>query len=278
MIYYAIDNLLADEDTLISASSEDSLYIIENLFNRRPSKPFRFTGDGAVGSPEWLCIELLNPAQVTLASIFNHNLSLGSSGDDVVLKACDGGCGSASGDCDWDSPDYGESLSDRIVANHNDLYKTLDQTRLSFRFEFIDSANPDGYVEIGELFLGSYVPLLNAHLSPGRKESPEFFRFKNETPYGQIWSESLSYNLTLELTIKNVGSPSQVDDLRKMLLAIHANSGVFVIIPNHRFPFAHYVFLENERGFASQLVGGLTCKLDEYTLTLRTLTKGISLL
>ncbi len=68
MIYYAIENLLARSNTAISSSSEDALYVAENLYNKRPSKPFRFTGVGLAGVPEWVCVEFEAPTRVTAVS------------------------------------------------------------------------------------------------------------------------------------------------------------------------------------------------------------------
>jgi len=55
-LLYAIENQI-DVDTLCCVSSEDSTYLMEYLYNQRPSMPFRFTGSGSVGNPEWICID-----------------------------------------------------------------------------------------------------------------------------------------------------------------------------------------------------------------------------
>lgn len=279
MILYAIDNYLAGDDVAaIFSSSEDALYVIENLYNERPSKPFRTTGLGAIGAPEWVCIEFDAPKKVTLAAIFNHNFELEDSGDELLLKACDGGCGSDMSDCDWSAPDFSIDLADRMIADWNDLYHLIDQTRLSYRIEIIDQSNADGYIEIGNFFLSQYTALSNAHLAPGRAESPKFYRFANVTPYGQHWTESLSSSITLNLRIASLNDPAQVDAVRSMLLAIHENNGRFVIIPNHLMPFAYYVHLESDGDFMNQFARGLDCEVGEWSLSLRTLTKGISLI
>jgi len=278
MFYYAVVNFLAGSDATIVVSSEDSLYVAENLFNRRPSKPFQFAGVGAVGDPEFICVEFENPKRVSLAAIFNHNLDLGEPTDELVLAGCDNGCqSSGSGGCDWDNPDYEMSLQDRIVADWNDAYKLIDETRLAYRLSVIDGGN-DQAVEIGEFFLGEAVALSSAYLQPGRAESPQLYRHANVTYYGQHWLQSLSESITLELTIASMNDPDVVDAVRKMIMAIHNGGGKFVMVPNDQHPFVYYVALENDGGFMSQIARGFDCELTEWSLSLRTLTKGIALL
>lgn len=280
MLYYALENHLAGTDVTLSASSEDTLYVLENLYNARPSKPFRFTGIGTPGDPEWICAEFDAPKTVTLAAIFNHNLTaLLDSADDLTLKGCDGACESgSSGACNWAAPDFSLDLSGRLVTDWNDLYSFLNQTRLSWRLEAIDLNNPDGYIEIGELFLGEHTALANARLQPGRSEGPALFGAKNKTPYGQHWDLAYSKAINLELQVWNLGDPNTVDAVRLMIEQIHDSGGRLVIIPNERHPFVYYAALENTEGFMSQIVRGLTCELTSWTFQLQTLTKGIRLL
>lgn len=280
MLYYSIANYLAGTDVTISVSSEDALYVQEWLYNKRPSKPFRFTGHGTAGNPEYICIEFDAPKLVEIAALFNHNLTaLAAANDEVTFKGCDDPCDlSGSGACDWDTPDYEHDLKPHLVTGWNDVYHVLSQTRLAYRFDFIDSTNADGYVEVGEAFLGALGALSTAHLKPGRAESPQLYRAANVTPYGQHWTEAFSHSVTLDLTVTNLNDPATVDAVRTMLLAVHANGGVFVVVPNHRFPFVYYVHLESDGGFMAQVVRGQDCEWSEWTFNLRTLTKGIVLL
>jgi hypothetical protein len=277
MILYAIENYLAGLDATIISSSEDPLYTLDHLYNIRPSYPFRFTGIGSSGDPEWICIEFDTPKTITLAGIFNHNFILSESGDELSLKGCDSGCGSSGGDCDWDNPDYELDLSGRIVQDWNDLFQALNQTRLAYRLDIIDEANPDGYLEIGDFFLGEYTSLPNSHLKPGRQESPRFFNYRNVTPYGQHWNASLSYSISLNFQVTHLDDPRQVNGIRNMLMAIRENNGRFVIVPDHRQNFIYYVMMEEDEDFMSQIIRGSECDVTEWTFHLHTLTKGIIL-
>jgi hypothetical protein len=277
MIYYAVDNFLAGSDVVISSSSEDPLYVLDYLHNERPSKPFRFTGHGSAGNPEWVCVEFDAPKRVTLAALFNHNLTaLAGANDALVLKGCDDPC-AGSGGCDWSLPDYSHSIKDRLVDGWNDLFHFIDETRLAYRLEVIDETNVHA-IELGEYFLGQKTALFTARLLPGRSESPQLHRFMNVTPYGQHWAASLADSVTLELVASNLNDPHQVDAVRRMILAVHANNGRFIIVPNPAYPFVYYVFLENDNGFMAQVVRGLDRELTDWTFSLRTLAKGIMLL
>lgn len=279
MVYYAIDNLLAGDDLVLSSSSEDVLYVLENLHNGRPSKPFRFTGVGAPADPEWVCAEFDDAKRVTLAAVFNHNLSLGSSGDLLLLKACAGGCESgSSGACDWTAPDFQLDLGGRLVADWDDLYHLLDETQPSWRLEVVDEDNADGYVELGEWFLGRHTALSTARLQPGRAEGPRLYGPANKTAYGQHWPLAFGRTTTLDLTLWNLNDPDVVDAVRRMIEAAHANNGRLVVIPAPRHPFVYYVHLENTEGFMAQLARGLACELTSWTLQLETLARGIRLL
>lgn len=274
MVLYLTENLLSGTDVAITSSSEDALYVLENLHNGRPSKPFRFTGKGAAGNPEWICAEFDAPKLVTFIAVFNHNLTaLAGGNDSLVLKACDLGCAI----CPWATPGFQHSLKDRLITGWNDLFHIFNQTRLAFRLEVIDESNPAD-VEIGELYLGEYTALPDARVKPGRSESPTLYRQKHKTHYGQHWTESLSHNVALDLVITSLNNPSQVDAVRTMILAIHGAGGHFVIVPDDSKPFCYYVSLENEGNFMAEVARGLDSEVSEWTFRLESLTKGITLL
>jgi len=68
MLYYSAVNLV-DVDTVNSVSTEDALYVKENLYGLRPSKPFYF----AAKASQWVKIDLLAATPVQVCAIFNHN-------------------------------------------------------------------------------------------------------------------------------------------------------------------------------------------------------------
>lgn len=274
-VRYLTQNLIT-ATSLCCTSSEDILYTMGYLYNQRPSLPFRFTGVGAPAAPEWICVEFAAPTRITFAGIFNHNLTdLAVGGDLLELHGCTLPC-QGSGSCNWAAPDWTASLAGRLVANWNDLYAFIDQTYLSFRLDIIDQANPYP-IEIGEFVLGVWAELPSAYLQPGREESPRYYRTWHATPYGQVWPAALAKGHSLRIRIKNLNDPAQVDALQIFLDEVDAQAGRFILIPNHAFPFAYFVFLENEENFAAQIARGPDAEAKEWALELRCLAKGITL-
>lgn len=277
MILYAIENYINDYTPLYS-SSEDDVYVLENLYNKRPSKPFRFTGNGVPGDPEWVCVDLNEDKLVTFVGLFNTNLMLIGSADELTIKACSGVCRGESGvGCNWDAPDFEQNLADNLKANHKNICDRFSHTNRYWDLDIIDQDNPYP-PELGEWFLGQWRQFTDAHLQPGQADGPILQRNVNVTHYGQIWSSAYADARTFEMTIKNIGDPRQVSELEVFLKEVHANGGRFVIIPRDDLGFCYYVFLQNESDFAQQINKGLTGELYDYKLSLITLTEGISLL
>ena len=275
---YAIENLISSDTPLFSSSEDAAEWVsLDNLYNKRPSKPFRFTGQGSIGNPEWICVDLMAAQKVTFVGVFNHNMILSAVGDSLYIQGCDSACRGESGECNWDAPPYELSLEDRIVENFRNLYREIDATYRYFTLEIIDQNNPYA-LEIGELFLGTTERFTNAKLQPGMADGPMFTRTKQTTHYGQNWIQSLSESYRFSIEIINTGLANQVDELNYFLRRVHENGGKFVFIPREDLPFAYYVFLDNERDFANQIVRGRTDRVYSYRLELQSLTEGISLL
>lgn len=95
---YVIENFISS-DTPLYASSENAAewVALSNLYNKRPSKPFRFEGQGTPAVPEWLCVDLLEAKQVTFCGVCNHNLLLGGSADRLYIQSCANPCRGLSG-------------------------------------------------------------------------------------------------------------------------------------------------------------------------------------
>ncbi|MHA1288405.1 MAG: hypothetical protein ACTSPB_13450 [Candidatus Thorarchaeota archaeon] len=284
-IRYAINNLINSEVDLYS-SSEDDLYALENLYNVRPSKPFRFTGIGTTSGaiPEWICIDFGTDISPDFIGIFNHNLLLSDVGDELKLKACDAGCPGQSGACDWWSVGSGGpvcevSLKNRLVEDFPNLCKVFNcGSHQYWLLEVIDADNDDGYIEIGELFLGNLQSFSNARLQPGRSDGPIFFEGTQTTYYGQIWSNYYSEAEEFSIVIKNINNPAQVSEMRKFLSAVKRAGGKFVFIPDDHYKFCYYVYMTNISGFGTQIAKGTCGELYDWKIELRTLTRGVRLL
>jgi hypothetical protein len=274
---YAVTNLI-NVDTLVEVSSEHAIYTMDKLYNVRPSYPFRFAGVGSAGNPEYICVEFPAPKKITFAGLFNHNLIRNHGSDELSIKGCISGC--TSGGCNWDAPDYELSLLDRIIPNHRNSYSKLAEKYLAWRFDFINSRNPDGYIEVGDAFLGNWQKFSsNVRLQPGRPDGPSFNMGNQQSHYGQDWTNYRSETEQLfTMTFLNAGDPAVVDEIKVFFSLVQQQGGQFIVIPDDGQPFCYYVVIMNFDSLATRMQYGFTGELREWTLTLKTLVEGISLL
>lgn len=281
---YVVGNYISSATPLF-ASSEDAEYVLENLYIARPSKPFRFTGQGSIGNPEWVCVDLLSARNVTYCGIFNHNLTmLEAVGDELRYKACSGGCPGQSGACaDWDIPDCERDLAMRLRENFKNACRAITCGSLQYvRIDVIDQNNPSA-VQFGEIVLGQHQSFTTAdcavYLQPGRGDGPLFYMAKNDTHYGQTWNAYFSQSNRFSIKLKNINNPDAIDEMHAFLMNIHENyGGRFVFIPDDERPFCYYVVVENTKNFADRLIYGSDVELREWRLELKSLTEGINLL
>jgi len=276
----------------ISSEDDSGFYGQENVYNERPSWPLRFSGVGAAGLPEWICVDMGENKLVTFAGIFNHNLT--TTPERFSLKGCANECGI----CDWEAaPAWTEDMASRIISNKicANMYehifpnscKGINHTQRYFRFEFIDTANSDGYIEIGEGVLGRRCQFKrDTYLQPGRPDGPLFYMGNQKTLYGQDWSNYYSYAEKFTLTFKNINDVRNQDEVQLFLLRVQRNGGKFIIIPDDNgnslypadyIPRCYYVIIENQADYAQRLIHGWSNELREWSLELKTLTTGLKL-
>lgn len=274
---YVITNLV-NSNSLDSVSSEDAVYTQANLYNVRPSYPFRFTGLGSVVNPEWICVEFDAPKKLTFVGLFNTNFVRVHASDVLTLKGCDTGCGS--GGCNWDVPDFTLDLLPRWVRDHRNIYSKLAERRLAWRLDIANSRNPDSYLEIGDFVLGNWQKFSkNVRLSPGRDDGPVFEMGNQRTYYGQDWTNYLAEaEQSFSIKFTNTGDIDVVDEFKVFLSAVMRQGGKFVLIPDDDTPFAYYVMITKMDDFAKRVMYGSAGELREWELTLKTLTEGIVLI
>ena len=288
-----------------TTKSTDALYIATNLANERPSLPYRTTGIGSDGDPEYICVDLGSSKVVTFVGIFNHNFTQMEAGNDLLtLRGCDDGCPGESGACDWTqtgicftdlttmpSDPCGVCSGTQPIASFKNLWHKVDCTDIDYRYwllEMIDTTNTDdGYLELGELVLGQWQQFPRGiltgddswvRLSPGRADGPEFFMGKQRTFYGQDWSTYYSECERFDLTLTTQNDPCIVDAIHTFLSAVQLAGGRFVLVPDDTKPFCYYVIVENLRDYAERKVYGRTRELREWRFRLKSLTEGARLL
>jgi len=257
-LLYVTENLVSSA-TLIDntyVSTEDEVYTVDKLYNKRPSYPFRFTDK----NDEWIKVDLGSALPVTFVGVFNHNLTAA-----VTMNLQQA------------AADAGYALATTPVWRSEDFYKQFRANNRWFKLNIDDPTN-DSNPQIGEFVLGTVSEFSNARVQPGRKDGLEIFMADNVTHYGQDWSSYYSDCESFTISLKNINEKNAEDDLQTFLKSIFRNSdGKFILIPDHDQPHCYYVRVKSRKDFAVREVYG-TKELRAWKLELETLTKGITLL
>jgi len=129
----------------------------------------------ALGAPNTITITLGAEAAADALIIFDHNLTSAATitlwGDDAATFDSDGGNAQLIETVTW--------AADKILH----YLTTVDRTKKYWQLRITDAANPDLYIEIGELFLGSYMEL-SRNYREGFSKGFELLFDSNRTPYG----------------------------------------------------------------------------------------------
>lgn len=237
-------------------STEDSVYTVDNLYNKRPSKPFRFTATTA----QWIKVQLAISQPVNFAAVFNHNFNPG------VTLSLQGA-----------NADAGYSTIVIPSWRKENFYSAFQVTWKWFKFNVTDGGNPR-FPQVGEFFLGNYARFLNAYLQPGQSDGPTIYMSDQKTHYGQDWSTYNSQTRSFSIGFENITKPAVIDDIQTFLEDVFENNnGKFILIPDENQPHCYYVRITNRNNFSNLLVNGVN-QLRGWRLELETLTKGIALL
>jgi hypothetical protein len=253
---YIATNLL-DVDTLDSVSTEDAIYVKEHLYNNRPSKPFRFTDK----DDEWIKIDFGAAQKITHISIFNHDLTA------AVDLRLQGNAADA-----WGAPTYNKALTWQAYSLYYHFTETFRWWRL-----FVDDPTNANDPQIGELFIGEHSEFSNGFVQPGWEQELGFSIAEEKTYFGQNWDYYLSDCKKFNIKIQNLNDPANIDDLEAFFRSIGGSAGRFVFIPHDDYPYCFLVKIENTSIPNLQIVRG-DKDLNEWTMTLKTLVRGIRLL
>ena len=256
---YVTPNLL-DVDSLESVSTENAKYLKENLYNNRSSKPFRFTAK----DDQFIKLDFEAAQTITHVSIFNHDLT---NAVDLRLQ------GNAA---DW-IPPAAPTYDQALTWQEYSLYEHLDETWQWWRL-FVDDPTHGTFPQIGELYFGQYAEFANGYVQPGWEQTLKFSIAGEETYFGQNWDHYLSDCKEFNIKIKNLNNPANIDALETFFRSIGGSAGRFVFIPKENQPYCYLVKIANTDISNNQIVRGFTRELNEWTMTLKTLVRGIRLL
>jgi hypothetical protein len=172
----------------------------------------------ALGAPNTITVDLGSAQEVKALIIYDHNFTSTAT---ITLESdaaatFDSGAGG--------NPQFSEAITwndEKIIH-----YLAAATTKRYWRLKVTDAANPDTYIEIGELFLGSYLELSKNYVE-GFSEETTFLMESNKTPYGT--EKSRFYNSQLMVTVDfQVMPAADITAMKALLSAIASRStGIF---------------------------------------------------
>lgn len=291
-LLYVLKNFLAYTATIVTTSDDgDTLYVKGNLYNERPSLPYRTTAEGA----QSICVDLgalyEDLDEVNFIGLFNHNFS--TTPTTLELLACDNaGCTTCTAAADLKvapADACGDGCGTQPIEDFRNSWSKISPQPHAHRYWKLNmnDTTGDGYYEIGELVLGQWQQFPRGilsgddswvRLSPGRADGPEFFMGKNRTFYGQDWSTYYSEYERFDLVLTTQNDPCIVDAIHTFLRAVQVAGGRFIFVPDDDKPFCYYVIVDNLRDFAERKIYGRTRELREWRFKLKSLTEGARLL
>lgn len=255
-LIYSVGNFI-NVNTLFSVSSEDPLYVKENLYNQRPSLAFRFDSK----TDQDIIIDLGAATKFTLLALVNHNLQSAAT---MALMANPTNA--------WGAPAY----SDPITWREENLYKKLDQTYRWVRVFISDPTNPDK-LEIGELILYVYSSFTEAHIQ-SQQEGDSYYTAEQETFMGQDWDAALSRSAQLSMKIRKVSTAgdSVAEEIRALLRTLQGSAGRFFVVPDDTHGECYYVKVKGSDFLADRIFHNVK-DIRDWELPLKELSQGISL-
>ena len=128
-----------------------------------------------IESPNTITITLPAEQLVNALILYDHNLSSGATialwGDDAATFNSNGGAAQVIESVTW--------TDDKILH----YLTTADRTKRYWQIRITDTANEDGYIEIGELYLGNYLEL-SRNYTEGFERTTEALKENNKMQSG----------------------------------------------------------------------------------------------
>lgn len=167
----------------------------------------------ALGAPNTIAVDLGSAQEVKALIIHDHNFTSGAT---LLLEADD----AATFDSDGGSAQFSEALtwnSEKIVH-----YLATATTKRYWRLSVTDAANADLHIEIGEIYLGSYLELTRNYTN-GFQQDTTFLMESNRTPYGVGTDRFYNTQKTFKFNF-NMMAAADVTSMETLLAAIASRS------------------------------------------------------
>ena len=167
----------------------------------------------ALHAPNTITVDFGAAREITALILGDHNFTAGATilleGDDADTFDSDGGAAQISEAIAW---------SEEIILH----YLAVASTKRYWRISVTDGDNPAGYIEIGELFLGSYLEL-SKNFQNGYSEEMTDLLEANATPYGVERERFFNSRMQFEFSFDRMPA-ADVASIRGMLAALRSRS------------------------------------------------------
>lgn len=167
----------------------------------------------ALGAPNTITISLGSALEVQALVIFDHNLVSPS----TITIEFDSSTAFSGGNYHVETVTW---VSGKIL--HYLTHVAGERTRQYWRINITNAANPDTYIEIGDLFLGTYLELSRNYIEGFTKEM-NFLTESNITPYGversRFYNSQYTFGFEFDLM-----TAADITNLNTMVAAIASRS------------------------------------------------------
>jgi hypothetical protein len=208
-------NQLTDSATL-TASSEDTVYPVENLYDELPARVFRSETKTTLS----ILIDFGEAITCNAIALVNHNLT-----DEAALTLLEGSASPAS----------------IIIANpawrEHDLYGMFPTTTAQYWILQIVDDNPDN-IQIGQLLLGTAIALPRARKIGSYSPAKENSNISSETYGGSKYVYPLNKRRKLNPAFMIVGS--ELDIFEALHDAVEGDAHPFLYIPDTSLAPCYY--------------------------------------
>jgi hypothetical protein len=160
----------------------------------------------ALGTPNTITVDLGTAQQIAALIIQDHNLTSAAT---IAM------CGNAANT--WGAPAFSVAIP---WANGSILYYLLSAQNYEFwQLQITDALNPAGYIEIGELYLGSYLELTK-NFSVGFKRGVNMLYDQNKNKYGATRNRFYNLQRQFDYSFTALSGSTDVISLEQFLAAI----------------------------------------------------------
>lgn len=226
----------------LTASSSATGYPATNLQTDNYAQVWRSTAAGA--SAEWIKVDLGSAQEIKAISLLNVNARSTST---IVIE------GHATDS--FGAPTFSQAVTESSLGtSRRNLHHVLatPQTFRWWRITILDNGNPDGFLEVGEWFLGAHIVLTDTSDETSRRR-----RIRNNveqrTEENQAYVYARDWHWEFDLTFENVVDATR-NELLALDLAVFGNALPFVFVFNPTDPAEAYYVRMGQTGIEDQPV------------------------